>query len=114
LRGVLGGIFEPALDPQHMDLGLDAEVAEPVFGHEVLQHATIYPLRSDGCSVHVELQHGEERLHVVHRPLAHRLRCRSRRLVLRSRDSRLGLVQLSGCRFLSGLPGCFRHLLREK
>jgi hypothetical protein len=52
---VLGRIFEPALDPQQMDLGLDAEIAEPVLCQKVLQHATIDLVLGDGRVVLAEL-----------------------------------------------------------
>jgi hypothetical protein len=52
---VLGRIFEPVLDPQQMDLGLDAELAQPIRGLQVLQHATIDLVLDDGRVVLAEL-----------------------------------------------------------
>ena len=52
---VLGRIFEPVLDSQQMDLGLDSELAEPILCQEVLQHATIDVVLGDGRVVLAEL-----------------------------------------------------------
>ena len=57
-------LFEPVLDPQQMDLGLDAELAQPIRGLQVLQHATIYFLLFYGSIVLAELQRHEKGLHV--------------------------------------------------
>ncbi len=79
---VVGGSFEPTLDPQLVDRGSDAELSQSIFCDQVQQHAAIYLLPFDRCDVGVELLRCEERAQLLDRPLIHR-RLRRRRRLLR-------------------------------
>ncbi len=73
--GDLLDLLERVLDLGLLQLGRNAEIAEPVVCEE-LQHAPIDGVLGDGGGVLRELQLGEERDDVVHRPVAHARRLR--------------------------------------
>jgi hypothetical protein len=76
---VVGGSFEPTLDPQLVDRGIDAELSQSIFCDQVQQHAAIHAVLLDGRDVLAELLRCEEGAQLVDRPLMHRRRLRSRR-----------------------------------
>ena len=92
---VVGGSFEPTLDPQRMDRRIDAELSQSIFCDQVQQHAAIYLLAFDRRDVDVKLLRREERAQLLDRPLIHRrLRRRRRRRLLRpDKDCRRGRLR---------------------
>ena len=83
---VVGGSFEPTLDPQLVDRGIDAELSQSIFCDQVQQHAAIYLLAFDRRDVNVKLLRREERAQLVNCPMIHR---RLRRLLRPDKDGRL-------------------------
>jgi hypothetical protein len=63
-----------------MQLGMDAELVQPLLRSELLQYAPIYLVLRNGRVVLTKLLCDEERAHVIDSPLVHRLRLRNRRL----------------------------------
>ena len=80
---VVGGSFEPTLDPQLVDRGLDAELSQSIFCDQVQQHAAIHAVLLDGRVALAELLRCKERAQLVDRPLIHRRLLLSRRHGLR-------------------------------